>query len=111
MIRRPPRSTLFPSTTLSRSRFDLPVLVLQDVTVRAVEHSRLPCRQRGRVVSALEPEPGGFHTDHFYIVCHKIVKQADRIAAAADAGEQIVRKAVLALYYLPLCLPADDLDR
>src|SRR3712207_7087849 len=44
MIRRPPRSTLFPYTTLFRSLRD-DVVVRHDEAVRAVDHARAIARQ------------------------------------------------------------------
>src|SRR5260221_14664289 len=42
MIRRPPRSTLFPYTTLFRSQFTAPALNLREETIVAPDKSKLP---------------------------------------------------------------------
>src|SRR3712207_8372074 len=55
MIRRPPRSTLFPYTTLFRSRGELP----RDAVVGRVAHDDLDARTgRGRVEPAVDADLG-----------------------------------------------------
>src|SRR5256885_6750990 len=48
MIRRPPRSTLFPYTTLFRSRQDRPVIVAQQINPRDVRVLQLPDNRLAR---------------------------------------------------------------
>src|SRR3712207_7861664 len=78
MIRRPPRSTLFPYTTLFRSR-SLPAVKLRVLTVRSVS-SPLPC-----VVVELKPVSARFsarseeHTSELqsrqYLVCRLLLEK------------------------------------
>src|SRR5256885_11075348 len=61
MIRRPPRSTLFPHTTLFRSRVDERHHVFADGAWVYVSHGDPGCRQsQGARLSALEHADGGF---------------------------------------------------
>src|SRR5256886_10710010 len=46
MIRRPPRSTLFPYTTLFRSVLAVPFLALREVNLEAVKAGEVPGRTR-----------------------------------------------------------------
>src|SRR5256885_10271513 len=63
MIRRPPRSTLFPYTTLFRSRAEAQPQVCpqRDVVLRegADPGLVLPCRQEGEVNAVDQPVPAG----------------------------------------------------
>src|SRR3712207_8267631 len=79
MIRRPPRSTLFPYTTLFRSRVDLE----QDVVRVAVRRNVEPVRvQVGRVlepIDQLDAERSEEHTSELqsrqYLVCRLLLEK------------------------------------
>src|SRR3712207_7755938 len=83
MIRRPPRSTLFPYTTLFRSR--IPAFVAAEIDVPAVRH-RLPQRLAGAVVLRFdgsdEPIVGDRSEEHTselqsrqYLVCRLLLEK------------------------------------
>src|SRR5947209_13107361 len=55
MTRRPPRSTLFPYTTLFRSRLPLPLLLPERPAPRHAQPKGLLFRRRLRPVHTLEP--------------------------------------------------------
>src|SRR3712207_8995930 len=60
MIRRPPRSTLFPYTTLFRSRGCATNQLLYNLTRRGIEYDLLPwMRERGMPVMAYSPVEQG----------------------------------------------------
>src|SRR5260370_1033074 len=61
MIRRPPRSTLFPYTTLFRSQFNSnrPRLVTSALRDRTITESEPGCKRRGAV-----PQGGGRSEEH-----------------------------------------------
>src|SRR2546422_11499376 len=61
MIRRPPRSTLFPYTTLFRSAADRHQVRLRDGPVRRVHR---PPRRRGGADVPNDPRPGRRKEDH-----------------------------------------------
>src|SRR3712207_8558915 len=65
MIRRPPRSTLFPYTTLFRSR--LPVLVLEHERPGAVQDAHLTGRDGRRVPAAVQPLSAGLEADDAHL--------------------------------------------
>src|SRR3712207_8006366 len=58
MIRRPPRSTLFPYTALFRSRAGLPFVRLDPQVVRAVRDTGELLRSLGHVVVERDPAYG-----------------------------------------------------
>src|SRR2546426_8133188 len=65
MIRRPPRSTLFPYTTLFRSGEMAPVQIDAQLAVYALRRA-VPCRRDGdrdRAVTAAQNAPPGEHLD------------------------------------------------
>src|SRR2546425_11985075 len=72
MIRRPPRSTLFPYTTLFRSR-----------DVRGIEQIQRVARQRGRAGGRIARRFGGLVIDRDSVDhVQRFVAVADRAAAA-----------------------------
>src|SRR5258707_7485580 len=89
MIRRPPRSTLFPYTTLFRSRLDGPLAAVRDLReVRAVRRRRAVDREResragvGRVEGErleVDPVRSEEHTSELqsrqYLVCRLLLEK------------------------------------
>src|SRR5256885_12944311 len=85
MIRRPPRSTLFPYTTLFRSRFvararhdllDAAVLVTDDLRLRGLEvhgAARL-ARLEQRLVDAMKIERSEEHTSELQSPCNLVCR-------------------------------------
>src|SRR2546426_7491565 len=78
MIRRPPRSTLFPYTTLFRSVYDVPSVV----TARPAFHLRLgdlpglanQCRQAFCLVNTGGPERSEEHTSELQSPCNLVCR-------------------------------------
>ena len=73
---------------------DLPVIILQDIGLRAVQNADPTCRQRGSVFAGCQPLPGRLDPDEPHVaVIYEWIEDADGIAAAADAGHHVVRQA------------------
>src|SRR5205823_15025064 len=79
MIRRPPRSTLFPYTTLFRSRADV---VVADADASTVLGSLLPERVAGRALARLRAQHGRRSEEHTseleslaYLVCRLLLEK------------------------------------
>src|SRR3712207_7100403 len=84
MIRRPPRSTLFPYTTLFRSPSRRPRRVRRAVAVRALcapigDPDVAPVRDRARARAALLPHRSEEHTSELqsrqYLVCRLLLEK------------------------------------
>src|SRR5690242_21296357 len=81
MIRRPPRSTLFPYTTLFRSRHAGPCLYGTAGGAPPLRHK--PCRQCGRLRRAGSPHPRGRRSEehtselqsHVNLVCRLLLEK------------------------------------
>ena len=56
----------------------------------------------------VEAQAGGFDADHSHVVVQEGMEQADRVRAAADAGDERVRGAALRRHHLFARLAADD---
>src|SRR4249920_1075152 len=89
-------------------RHHLPLLVLQEVGVRPVEHARLAQRERPAVLAEPVPPAAGFDADEPHArFGQECLEDADRVAPTADAGDHRVRVAPLALAELHPGLVAD----
>src|SRR2546425_3136150 len=84
MIRRPPRSTLFPYTTLFRSWDDHPRLAAERHQVDAertllVEGKRRECRPRRRALAVVAGDRSEEHTSELqslaYLVCRLLLEK------------------------------------
>src|SRR5438132_4505418 len=102
MIRRPPRSTLFPYTTLFRSR---PMLARRTVEeLRALYRAREPFYRRAHiVVDRKSTRLNSSHTVISYAVfCLKKKKQTRLLAQASQrASELLETPAIDAINYIP----------
>ena len=77
----------------------LPVLVAEHVRARAVQH-RDARRRRSRRACRVGAVAAGLDADQAHVVVAERVEQADRVRAAADAGDDGVRQPALALEQL-----------
>src|SRR2546425_2117937 len=94
MIRRPPRSTLFPYTTLFRSRAVRAERELQDAVGRAVLDLAVRCgRTEGVVRLAPRSEE---HTSELqslaYLVCRLLLEKKKQILSACWAAARPARR-------------------
>src|SRR6059036_1118643 len=86
---------------------DLAVLVLQHRGEGSVQHARSARHERGPVPSALEPFPARLDPDQLDVVVEEGAEGADRVAAAADAGNHAVGEAADLLDQLGASLVPD----
>src|SRR2546422_11691401 len=92
MIRRPPRSTLFPYTTLFRSASAVPVKKRRKETLDEKGEARVPGRDRGGRIDAAGARAGAgcprvFRRQHRAVQGKTLVRQR----AAARSGARSVR--------------------
>mmetsp|Transcript_21583 Transcript_21583/g.35860 ORF Transcript_21583/g.35860 Transcript_21583/m.35860 type:complete len:502 (-) Transcript_21583:691-2196(-) len=87
---------------------DLPVLVLQQVRAGPVQHPGLPLGQGGGGLAARALAPGLDAHDLHVLVLQEGVEHADGVAAAAHAGDDVVRQLAGLLDDLAAGLAADD---
>src|SRR2546425_12033709 len=114
MIRRPPRSTLFPYTTLFRSRNTARVLrALLNVVERHLHHELGAYVDRVSVARGLELEqPLGLPGEH--LVRHPLERLSQHHEAAASlvAGAEVeVREPAVAATVAPLGREHDEVER
>src|SRR5699024_2667075 len=65
--------------------FDLPVVILQQVHLRTVQHADTSFGNRGRIFIGIKTFAGSFHADQLHIrIFDEWIEHAHRIAAAAD---------------------------
>src|SRR3712207_7414025 len=99
MIRRPPRSTLFPYTTLFRSGDVLARELVDDPRVHRPEHRAAVAGALGQAVDlAQQPLDLGRSEEHTselqsrqYLVCRLLLekKTNDEVAKSGDAGAEV----------------------
>src|SRR5258708_15874373 len=88
MIRRPPRSTLFPYTTLFRSAFFQKQRSRRDVRLKAARGDR---HQRIQITAALTRQAHRFEVDHLF------ARELDRKSTRLNSSHQIISYAVFCL--------------
>src|SRR5580704_7103783 len=89
---------------------NLPIAVLQHVTIRAMQHAWASTRKSRGVFSKLTATPSGFHADQpDRRVGDEVVKDPDGVAASAHACQDAIRQTALGLLYLTLGFLTDDL--
>ena len=89
-------------------QLDVARLVLQHERARALQHARAAAGKACGVASRCDALAAGLDADQSNVaVVEEAVEDADRVAAAADAGDDDVRQPADLLEHLPPRLPAD----
>src|SRR5258708_18730305 len=88
MIRRPPRSTLFPYTTLFRS--------IADVRATSLEAAPVPC-VFVPITQAPPPTTRFLTNSMFWVVRNRVVGGGDRKSTRLNSSHQIISYAVFCL--------------
>ena len=89
-------------------RLDLAETVLQEVTQTTVQYPRPSFPEGGGMQMGMQAVARRFHTDQSYFpIVDEIVKNADRVAAAADTGDDGIRRSFMFSFYLLSGFPTD----
>src|SRR3712207_8440853 len=98
MIRRPPRSTLFPYTTLFRSRGRvLPALLRQGTAGERREHGAFIRRHPGRALSVIRDRLGASLVLAIPALHQRIVRKRDRKSTRLNSSHANISYAVFCL--------------
>src|SRR2546430_9196216 len=90
-------------------QFDLAFVVGEQESFRSLEHAEASALETGCMFAAANAFAAGFDADHPNIsVLQEWMEQSDRVAAAADAGDEQIRQALFAFENLAACFNADD---
>src|SRR6185369_13268302 len=82
---------------------------LQQEGLAALQHAEASARKTRSMLARPYPMSARLDAGHLHSrVFEKFIKQADRVAAAADAGDEFIREPALARENLLLRLLADD---
>src|SRR5690348_17582755 len=92
MIRRPPRSTLFPYTTLFRSGHEVDVVVQRDVQEGVLRRAVFAATMCGRKARS---EPGQVHP--FTHLMHEVAARVDRKSTRLNSSHPSISYAVFCL--------------
>src|SRR2546429_2532659 len=98
MIRRPPRSTLFPYTTLFRSSFDRNEIEPRRSGCSCESHGRRPCS------SSRSEEHTSELQSRLHLVCRLLLEKKKQITASESTGHfSDAIRASISLYHTLVC--------
>ena len=87
---------------------NLAILVLQEERASALQYAEFAALESSGVFAVYDTLATRLDTAHRHrLVVEKRVKQADRVRAAADAGDEVIRQSFFLLENLTACLVAD----
>ncbi len=90
-------------------QLDLAVFIRQHPGLRPLQHAEPASLETRRVLAGDDPLASRLDADHLHaFILEERVKEADGVAAAADAGDQQVGQALFLFQNLPARLDADD---